>query len=88
MVGLRKRIVFVFIQTDPAEINRTAQIDSSGYILAAKDIHDNLKMCIGVFNRCQMPVDVHIQINFLFNFPDAGHPGRLAVSDLAARKFP
>ena len=50
MVSLRKRIFFVLIQIDPAKGNRAAQINPAGYVFAAKDIHDDFKMRIGMFN--------------------------------------
>ena len=88
MVCLRKRVVPVFIQADPAKCRRSAQINPSGHIFAAEHVHHDFKMGVGMFHLRQMPLDLHVQINFFFDFSDAGGLCRFAVFNLTARKFP
>lgn len=88
MIGLWERIVFVFLNSDPAMCSRSVQFYPAGYIPAAKNVHDDSKMGVGMFDPGQIAVNPYVQIHFLFDFPDTGRFSGFVLFDLAARKFP
>jgi len=88
MIGPGERIIFELIKPNPAKADRSFQFYPAGVIPTAKNFHDDFKMGIGMFNLCQMSVDMYAEINFFFDFSDAGCLRGFTVSNFTARKFP
>ena len=88
MIGLGERILIDLSKGNPSEIHRTLESYITGYIPAGKDFHNNFKMCVGMFDLCDMAGDRHTQIHFLLDLSNTGLFGTFMFSDFTAGKFP
>lgn len=88
MVCLGKGIFFNFAHADPSMGDRAVSFDPAGFISAAKYVHDNFKMGVGVLDLGDRFYDFGIDVCLFFDFPQAGLFSAFFFPYLAAGKFP
>ncbi len=88
MVCTRKRILIDFINADPSIIHRAIQNHFAGLIVTAKNINDDLKVCVCMPDTGEEFDNLYGKIHSLLHPSDTSYLGRFSVVNFSTRKFP
>jgi hypothetical protein len=71
-IGTRKWELFHVLKTNPPKIHRSPQVHPALFGSAAKYVHYNPEMGVGMPNAGNLFLGFHQEVDFFLDFPDAG----------------